>query len=382
MFTDGVLEIEIPRPATLDVGFDAGSETPDNKVPFDAVTLKVMETTSYLTVLSQEGDGRRQKLRLTDLAPGTYEVHVNTRSKLDGKEWQPAAAHAGFFLDTKEVVLGAAETRHVDFHYVPFDPNSFRGNRTAKIQIANPDGSSAAGRKVAVYYLDDHYRYVEVFSGKTPKSGEIEIKGLTDRQPTTVFLGKMFPGAYEVKLDGHWLGDFSFTKGAASESFSFYLPPRFGDVAPNIDLVDVLTGVRSKLHDFRGKVVCLELWSTGCGPCQPAMHKLNQLATEKDDAWRGRVLVAGLSIDERREDASRHVTQRGWDQVSHYWNGAEGATGWQSPAMHAFVAHGVPEVIIINRDGRIAWRGHPGDESHPMDIAAHVEEAAPQVTSN
>ena len=105
------------------------------------------------------------------------------------------------------------------------------------------------------------------------------------------------------------------------------------------------------------------------------MRNLNQLAVEKRDAWRGNVAIVPLSIDQRPKDVARHVKQRGWDRIEQYWNGAEGSTGFDAPVMRAFVAAGVPELVIINRAGRIVWRGHPDDMSDRKDVATRIEEA-------
>jgi thiol-disulfide isomerase/thioredoxin len=370
--TDGVLEIDVPKPAILEVDFDPGSNTADS-LPFEIVILRVLQKNpyqnSYVEVMSEQGDTRRQSLRLADLAPASYKVDLWAGRKPDKQEVSPAKGRPDRYFDSKNVVLRAGETKHVDFQYKPLDANAFRGDRTAKIRIVNPDGSPAVARKVTVSYRDDGHGYQEVFSGKASKSGEIEIQGITNRKPKDGLFG-----AYRIDVDGHQIGYFSFTKSTSSEAFAFQLPPQVGDIASDIDLVNVLTGVRTKLSDLRGKVVCLELWATWCGPCQPAMEKLNLLAAEKQGAWRGRVAIVPLSIDERPEDVARHVKQRAWDQLDHYWSGAEGSKGWNAPAIHTFGLEGVPHLLIVNRDGRIVWRGHPADPSH----TARIEELIKQ----
>ena len=106
------------------------------------------------------------------------------------------------------------------------------------------------------------------------------------------------------------------------------------------------------------------------------MAKLNQLAAEKRDTWRGRVAIVPLSIDERPEDVARHVKRLAWDQLDHYWSGEEGSKGWNAPAIHAFGIEGVPHMLLINRDGRIVWRGHPADPS--LDLASRIEKLLKQ----
>ena len=370
--TNGILEIGTPKPASLNVRFDPGPETGDR--PFEGVTLevdgKIPLTSSYYTVTSRKGEAGRQQLQVADLAPGTYKATVLLRTKSAGQESPPSTGHSGVYRDSSEVSLSAGETRHLEFRYAPFDPNVFRGNCTARIRIINSDGSPATNRSVKVSYRDARYGDLEVFSGRTSRSGECEIRGITDGKPESPTLA-----AYQIAVDDRGLGDFSFTEGKSNEAFTFHLPPRVGNLMPDIDLVNVSTGVRSKLRELRGKVVCLELWATWCGPCQETMETLNQMASEHRVAWHNRVAIIPLSIDEQPETVSRHVKQRSWDQVDHYWSGAHGATGWDAPAVRAVVGQAVPELLIIDRDGRILWRGHPADKSEKMDVAARIQEA-------
>ncbi len=369
---NGILEIGTPKPALLNVRFDPGPETGDR--PLEGVRLEVDGKNtlmrSYFTVASLDSERGRQQLRVADLAPGTYKVTVLRRTKRAGQESPPSTGHSGAYRDSREVSLSAGETRHLEFRYAPFDPNVFRGNCTARIRIINSDGSPAAGCPVKVNYRDARYGDLEVFSGRTSRSGECEIRSIIDRTPESPTLA-----AYQIAVDDRGLGDFSFTEGKSNEAFTFHLPPRVGNLMPDIDLVNVSTGVRSKLRELRGKVVCLELWATWCGPCQETMEKLNQMASEHRVAWHNRVAIIPLSIDEQPETVSRHVKQRSWDQVDHYWSGAQGATGWDAPAVRAVVGQAVPELLIIDRDGRILWRGHPADKSEKMDVAARIQEA-------
>jgi thiol-disulfide isomerase/thioredoxin len=217
-----------------------------------------------------------------------------------------------------------------------------------------------------VKFRDPHYGDLEVFTGKASRAGEVVIRGISDR----ILVGTV-AAPYRIAVEDQKLGSFGLTEGKPTQVFTFQLAPRAGDVAPDIDLVNVATGVHSKLHDFRGKVVCLEIWATWCGPCQPAMQRLNQMAVDHRAAWRNRVAIIPLSIDERPEAVARHVKPRQWDQVDHYWTGADGAMGADSPACRALVIQGVPELLIIDRHGRISWIGHP----EGTDVASRIQGA-------
>lgn len=61
-----------------------------------------------------------------------------------------------------------------------------------------------------------------------------------------------------------------------------------GRMAPELQYIDV-EGQSRKLSEFRGKVVLLNFWNTGCGPCIKEMPTLSALQREFKD--RGFVLV-------------------------------------------------------------------------------------------
>ncbi len=369
----GILEINVPKPASLTVSFEPGTESA-GALPFDGVTLEVNVKNSpsitYSAVVASDGRAGRHRLVVGDLAPGIYQAAVLTRAKRVGTEPPPSTPHPAYYRDSTDVVLSAGETREVNFRYSALDPNRYRGQSSATIRILNFDGSPAAAREVKVNYPDVHYGDLVVFSGQTSRSGEVQVRGITDR---------IAPGSasapYRIAVGNEGLGSFGLTKGKENEEFTFQLPPRAGDVVPDIDLVNVATGVHSRLHDFRGKVVCLELWATWCGPCQQAMQRLNQMAADHRAEWQNRVAIVPLSIDESPEVVVRHVKPRSWDQVDHYWSGAEGATGADSPAWRALVGQAVPELLIIGCDSRILWIGHPTGKSDGNDVAARIEEA-------
>lgn len=369
----GILEIPLPKPAALSVSFDPGIE-PAADLPFDGVTLELnaknTPASSYSSVVVANGRAVRQRLEADDLAPGTYQAAVFTRPKRSGAEPPPSTPHPGYYRDSTDIILSGGERRAVEFRFAPLDRNVFRGSSTARIRIVNFDGSPAADRPVKVSYRDRHYGDLEVFAGPTSRSGEVEVRGITDQ----ISAGTVF-APYRIAVNDQALGAFGLTKGTENEQFTFQLPPRAGDVVPDIDLVNVATGARSKLHDFRGKVVCLEVWATWCGPCQEAMQRLNQMAAEHRTPWQNRVVIIPVSIDERPEVVVRHVKPRSWDQVDQYWSGADGATGFDSPACRALVGQGVPELLIIDRNGRISWIGHPTGKSEGKAVANRIQEA-------
>ncbi len=368
---EGVLEIAVPRPASLDIRFDPGQDKAD-KLPFKGAWLQVLrqlQGDSYLEVATEDAPAAGHKFKLTDLSPGNYLVSVRTQPKSESKQRAGTEVNLGSYFDQKKLALEAGKSERVDFHWQPFDPNAFRGRRTAVLRIRIPDGSPAAGREVKVEYQGGHYGAQLVFAGKIPKSGEVTLKDLTDQVPS--FCPNRI--AYAVTVGRERVGHFGFTKDGPTQEFEFHLAPAAGDPAPDVVLWSVATGKTMKLSDLRGKVVCLEFWATWCGPCQPAMAKLNELSAAHGSTWKDRVVLLPASIDTSTERVKTHVSRRGWNRLDHFWTGDGMAVGFDAPAARAFGVFGVPETILIGPDGKIIWRGHPLDTSGGQDLRSRIE---------
>jgi hypothetical protein len=224
-----------------------------------------------------------------------------------------------------------------------------------------------------VEYYDGHYGNLVVSSGAIPNSGELTLKGITDRVPAS-----LPERPYTVTVDSEQLGRFGFTKNEPEQEFDFHLAPRVGDLAPDLELRRITGGTSLRLSNLRGRVVCLVLWSTSCGPCQPAMAELNRLSAEQGAGWKGRVTIVPISIDANPERVKSHVAQRGWDCLEHYWGGESTGSEFDAPAARALVVSGVPQVILIGPDGHILWRGHPLDDSGGQSLGSRIEAALKQ----
>jgi cytochrome oxidase Cu insertion factor (SCO1/SenC/PrrC family) len=146
--------------------------------------------------------------------------------------------------------------------------------------------------------------------------------------------------------------------------------PEGGDLGPDVELTNVATGKPVRLSSLRGKLVLLEFWATWCGPCQPAMAKLNTLHAEQAAAWKDRVVVVPVSLDLSADGVRAHVHRRGWTHLDHFW---AGPAEYDAPAARAFGIDGVPDAVLIGRDGRVLWRGHPSSEEGGQNLKSRIE---------
>ncbi len=116
--------------------------------------------------------------------------------------------------------------------------------------------------------------------------------------------------------------------------------------APDFVASDVMTGETRTLSDYRGEVVLLNIWATWCGPCAIEMPSMERLHQQLGPAG---LRVVAVSVDETGpEHVSNWVREHGltFDVLQDRSRRIE----WQ------FQTTGVPETIVIDREGNIVER--------------------------
>ncbi len=145
---------------------------------------------------------------------------------------------------------------------------------------------------------------------------------------------------------------------------------KVGDPAPPLRVERFLKGEPIPAFE-KGRVYVVEFWATWCGPCIQAMPHLSALQAEYRD--RG-VTIIGTNIqelrrtpeggyedwfgDESRAHVEKFVSAQG-DRMA-YTVALDGEAramdrGW----MKASGTEGIPASFIVDREGTIAWIGHP-----------------------
>ncbi|MDQ6524682.1 TlpA disulfide reductase family protein [Nocardioides sp. LHD-245] len=104
------------------------------------------------------------------------------------------------------------------------------------------------------------------------------------------------------------------------------------------------------LTDLRGKVVVLNVWWSGCGPCRTEMPMLVDADKEFAEEQPDQVAFVGINIrDLAPEDAAAFERDRGVDYPSLYDPGSETLRG-----LGRYVPPAMPATVVLDRSGRVA----------------------------
>ena len=123
---------------------------------------------------------------------------------------------------------------------------------------------------------------------------------------------------------------------------------KVGDTMADAELYD-LEGKVHHLSDFKGKVILLDFWSSGCGPCIMSIPELRKLAeTHKENLH-----VISISQDDKKNwkaASERHNIT--WNNLNDF----QGANG----ICAKYDTSGIPYYVIISPEGTIVntWVGY------------------------
>lgn len=179
----------------------------------------------------------------------------------------------------------------------------------------------------------------------------------TEAQAALDWLKKEYPKASYVKSATTLLA--SKAKAPRPET-----GPKVGGKAPDIEFFTLPKGAKETLSQYSGKVVALEFWASWCGPCQAPMEKM-QTYRKKNPQWGDDVKLIAVSIDNTKDKALAHLEKKGWKETHNVW---AGDGGFRAKAPTAYEVRGIPSMFIIDKDGKIARKGHPGSLDTPAII--------------
>ncbi len=134
-----------------------------------------------------------------------------------------------------------------------------------------------------------------------------------------------------------------------------------GDPAPKMQVAKFVKGKPVEQFE-KGHVYVVEFWATWCGPCKVSIPHLTDVQKEYKDKG---VTVIGVSVWEQGEALSaveKFVETMGskMDYTVAY-DGDRGSSYMAENWMAAAKQNGIPAAFIVDKQGKIAWIGHPMD---------------------
>lgn len=145
---------------------------------------------------------------------------------------------------------------------------------------------------------------------------------------------------------------------------------KVGDKAPAIQVEKWLQG--DEIKEFKkDHAYVVEFWATWCGPCVAAMPHMSKMSKQYKDA---NIHFVGVNVWEQYDAGTlEKVTKFVKDQGPRLtYNVAYDGPGTKMAEsyMKAAGQNGIPCAFLVDREGKIAWIGHPMMLDLPLDMMA------------
>lgn len=117
-------------------------------------------------------------------------------------------------------------------------------------------------------------------------------------------------------------------------------------VAPSFDYENHKGG-KTKLEDFKGKYVYIDIWATWCGPCRaeiPSLKKMEELYQGKNIEF----VSISIDVDKDHEKWRDFVTEKQLGGVQLFAD-----KNWYSDFITHFGVTGIPRFILIDPNGKV-----------------------------
>ncbi|MCY3020151.1 MAG: redoxin domain-containing protein [Planctomycetota bacterium] len=127
-----------------------------------------------------------------------------------------------------------------------------------------------------------------------------------------------------------------------------------GDQAPKLSISKWLNG--EAVENFeKGKIYVIECWATWCGPCKASIPHVSELNTRLKDKG---VVIIGMNVSEQDTSKVEPFVKEMGDKMNYrVAMDADGKTAetWLAAAGR----NSIPCAFIVDKEGKIAWIGHP-----------------------
>jgi thiol-disulfide isomerase/thioredoxin len=144
-----------------------------------------------------------------------------------------------------------------------------------------------------------------------------------------------------------------------------------GDPAPKLVVKEFVKG--EPISEFEsGKNYVVEFWATWCGPCKTSIPHLTELQKKNPS-----VTFIGVSISEQDQARVKPFVEEMGDKMAYRVaidlvpEKEKDSPGVMAKTwMTAADQNGIPAAFIVNKEGKIAWIGHPMEMDKPLEKIA------------
>lgn len=147
--------------------------------------------------------------------------------------------------------------------------------------------------------------------------------------------------------------------------------PKVGDDFVPLDVDNWLVGGEATeavdAEDLKGKVFVVEFWGTWCPPCRAVIPHMKELYKKYEESGNLVVMAVHTKKGGDPETVKKFVSEQGMN----YHIAIDKGTTLQS-----YGVRGVPHALVFGPDGKLVWRGHPGNKEFDQAVENELAKLA------
>jgi peroxiredoxin/outer membrane lipoprotein-sorting protein len=305
------------------------------------VTIHIMQGSTVSEQCVTEGGARPGKYRIDDADP-----HGGLRVSDGQAEWvlsresntytkgAPLAASVNPITDFENIDQHVAYTVIMREEKYIADGNPVMVYVVAVVRDHWPPGT-LPGVQFMMYRIDEETFAVHAVTTHTPdrmhetETAVYSIVKWNEEVPDTEFMFTPPPSAREA---------------SSIPAPVVQVNSLIGTQAPDFTLQDT-NGKTVSLHDFRGKVVIIDFWTTWCPPCRERMPQLQDLQQKLADKG---LVVLGLDVGEDLQTVAQFAEQGPYTFAL--------LLGGEPEVDTKYYVNAFPTTFVVNREGKIVYR--------------------------
>jgi len=120
----------------------------------------------------------------------------------------------------------------------------------------------------------------------------------------------------------------------------------------------LLDGKKLDWKSYRGKVVLVDFHASWCGPCRAEVPNI----LENYNAYHDKGFeVIGINLDKDRAGAQKYINETGF-HFPVIFGDEPSAVGWDAPMSRKYGITGIPQVILVDREGKVVSTNARGEQ--------------------
>ena len=128
---------------------------------------------------------------------------------------------------------------------------------------------------------------------------------------------------------------------------------------PDFRVTDTAGKLRTAAS-YQGKLLVLDFWATWCGPCMRELPGMKELYAEYGGPD---VQFLGIALEDGRS-MSRQSFEEWCREHDVTWPQVYSGKAWKHPMARQFHITGVPTLVFVNREGKVAGEGRAHSAEH------------------